>query len=91
MIYVVFLSNVIPGRDITLGNILELLQLVFYMSCHFYGTIFSLLVGFMVPVPDFLMRRLTAGFSHSYCGWAIIPHTSSHGTSSTLNVSHSEI
>lgn len=68
IIYVVFFSNVIPVRDITLGNILELLQLVFYMSCHFYGTIFSLLEGFVVPVPDLLMRRLTAGFSHS-CSW----------------------
>lgn len=65
MKYVVFISNVIPDRDITLGNILELLQLVFYMS-YFYGTIFSLLGGFMVPVSNFLMRRLTAGFSHSY-------------------------
>lgn len=65
MMYVVFISNVIPDRDITLENILELLQLVFCMS-YFYCTIFSLLEGFMVPVPNFLMRSLTAGFSHSY-------------------------
>lgn len=67
MIHVVFLSNVIPVRDITLGNILELLQLVFHVSCHSYGTIFSLLIGFMVPDPDFFMRMLTVGFSLSYC------------------------
>lgn len=47
----------IPVGDITLGNLLELLQLVFYVSCHFYGTVFSLLEGFMLAIPDFLYEK----------------------------------